>query len=437
MPTFQYEALNGSGQQVKSEIDAGTSDEAISKVRSQGYFVTKIKEKASKKAKSSPGDPQSTATATASPAASSRRKKKKGINDLSINIGNVSLKVLVQFTRQLSTLQDAGLPILRSIKILHQQQKPGLMRDSLDDVATDVEGGTTLSESMSRHPRVFDKLYVNMVQAGETGGVLDVILQRLAEFMEKSQKLRRRLKGAMIYPCVVISFAMLMVSGIMIIVIPKFKKLFAQFKTGLPEITTILVNISYWMAHEYGWAYVLFTPFVIYFFLKLVGKTKPGRYALDVIKLKIPVMGKIISKSTIARFTRTLGTLLAAGVPILEAINITRDTCGNMVYEKALQKVHDAIREGEGFATPLRNARVCDSIVVNMIDVGEETGDMDKMLMKIADNYDEEVDVMVGSMVSILEPIMIVVLGTIVGFIVIAVFYPYIKLLQTMSGGGG
>jgi type IV pilus assembly protein PilC len=167
-----------------------------------------------------------------------------------------------------------------------------------------------------------------------------------------------------------------------------------------------------------------------------VGKTKPGRFVLDVVKLKIPVMGKIIQKSTIARFTRTLGTLLSAGVPILEAINITRDTCGNMVYEKALQKVHDAIREGEGFANPLRNARVCDSIVVNMIDVGEETGDMDKMLMKIADNYDEEVDVMVASMVSILEPIMIVVLGTIVGFIVIAVFYPYIKLLSTMSGGG-
>ena len=436
MPTFQYEALNGSGQQVKAEIDAGTSDEAISKVRSQGYFVTKIREKAAKKgAKSSPGDPTATA-APAAPSAVRRKKKKKGLNELSFSVGKVSQKILVQFTRQLSTLQDAGLPILRSIKILHQQQKPGLMRDALDDVASDVEGGTTLSESFSRHPRVFDKLYVNMVQAGETGGVLDVILQRLAEFMEKSQKLKRRLKGAMIYPAVVISFACLMVTGIMIIVIPKFKKLFAQFKTGLPEITQILINISWWMAHDYGWAWVLGTPFGVYFFIKLVGKTKPGRFVLDVVKLKIPVMGQIIKKSTIARFTRTLGTLLSAGVPILEAINITRDTCGNMVYEKALQKVHDAIREGEGFATPLRNARVCDSIVVNMIDVGEETGDMDKMLMKIADNYDEEVDVMVASMVSILEPIMIVVLGTIVGFIVIAVFYPYIKLLSTMSNGG-
>ena len=188
MPTFQYEALNGSGQQVKAEIDAGTSDEAISKVRSQGYFVTKIREKAAKKtSKSSPGDPTATA-APATPAAARRKKKKKGLNELSFSVGKVSQKILVQFTRQLSTLQDAGLPILRSIKILHQQQKPGLMRDALDDVANDVEGGTTLSESFSRHPRVFDKLYVNMVQAGETGGVLDVILQRLAEFMEKSQK---------------------------------------------------------------------------------------------------------------------------------------------------------------------------------------------------------------------------------------------------------
>ncbi len=439
MATFLYEALNGSGQQVKAEIEAGTSDEAISRVRSQGYFVTKIREKAAKKSsRTSPGDPvsSSAASAAAAIAPARRKKKKKGLNDLSFSIGRVPQKILVQFTRQLSTLQDAGLPILRSIKILHQQQKPGLMRDALDGVGDDVEGGTTLSEAFSRHPRVFDRLYVNMVQAGETGGVLDVILQRLAEFMEKSQKLKRRLKGAMIYPVVVISFAMLMVTGIMIIVIPKFKKLFAQFKTGLPEITQILINVSSWMAHDYGWAWVLGTPFGIYFFLKVVGKTKIGRYIIDVVKLKIPVMGSIIQKSTIARLTRTLGTLLAAGVPILEAIIIARDTCGNMVYEKAMQKVHDAIREGEGFATPLRNARVCDSIVVNMIDVGEETGDMDKMLMKIADNYDEEVDVMVGSMVSILEPIMIVVLGVIVGFIVIAVFYPYIKLLSTMSNGG-
>ncbi|HTV49030.1 MAG TPA: type II secretion system F family protein [Phycisphaerae bacterium] len=431
MPTFQYEALNAAGQSIKAELDAGSSDEAISKIKSQGYFPMKIREKSVKRKKGA-----DTPEAMAAAATSSGKKKKKGFGEISINIGRVSQKLLTQFTRQLSTLQDAGLPILRSLKVLFQQQKPGMMKDTLDSICEAVEGGSTLSEAMSRHPKVFDKLYCNMVQAGETGGVLDIILQRLAEFMEKAQKLKRRLKGAMIYPCVVVSFAILMVTGIMVFVIPKFETLFAQFKTGLPTITVDLMMFSNWMANEYGWAYIISAPFVIWILLKATGKTKPGRLVLDYIRLKIPVMGKIVTKSTIARFTRTLGTLLAAGVPILEAISITRDTCGNMIYERALQKVHDAIREGEGFSTPLRNARVCDAIVVNMIDVGEETGDMDKMLMKIADNYDEEVDVLVSSMVSILEPIMIVVLGGIVGFIVLAVFLPYVKLLQSIGGGG-
>jgi type IV pilus assembly protein PilC len=431
MATFQYEALNAAGQSIKAELEANTSDEAISKIKSQGYFPMKIREKSVKKKKGA-----DTPEAMANAMTTSTKKKKKSFGEISINIGRVSQKVLTQFTRQLSTLQDAGLPILRSLKVLLQQQKPGMMKDTLEGICDSVEGGATLSESMNRHPKVFDKLYCNMVQAGETGGVLDIILQRLAEFMEKAQKLKRRIKGAMIYPAVVISFAVLMVTFIMVFVIPKFQTLFAQFKTGLPEITIVLMQFSNWMANEFGWAYIVSSPFVIWGILKIIGKTRPGRLVLDYVKLKVPVMGKIISKSTIARFTRTLGTLLSAGVPILEAISITRDTCGNMIFENALQKVHDAIREGEGFSAPLRNARVCDAIVVNMIDVGEETGDMDKMLMKIADNYDEEVDVLVGSMVSILEPIMIVVLGGIVGTIVLAVFLPYVKLLQTIGGGG-
>ena len=440
MPTFSYKGLNASGQTIKGDVEAASSDEAISKLRAQGNFLTEPpREKGVKKAKAGKAPAAGTATKEQQQQLSSfsAPKKKKGINDITFTIGKVSRKHLTQFTRQMSTLQDAGLPILRSLKILQQQQKAGLLKNTLETVCGDVEGGITLSESMNRHPKVFDKLYVNMVQAGETGGVLDVILQRLADFMEKAEKLKRRIKGAMIYPIVVVSFAMLMVTGIMIFVIPKFKKLFASFKTGLPEITIMLMNISHWVAKEYGWAYIIGSPFAIYFILKLIGKTGPGRTALDWIKMRIPVMGQIVRKGTVARFTRTLGTLLAAGVPILESINITRDTCGNKIFEKALQRVHDAIREGEGFATPLRNSRVVDSIVVNMIDVGEETGDMDKMLNKIADNYDEEVDVLVTSLVSLLEPIMIVVLGVIVGFIVLAVFLPYIKLLSTVGGGGG
>lgn len=418
MPTFQYEAMNAAGQEVKAEIDAGSPDEAITKIRSQGYFPTKVKEKASKKPK--------VATAAAGPA------NKKSV--MTISFGRVSTKTITQLTRQLSTLQDAGLPILRSLKILWQQQKPGQLKNILDGVANDVESGSTLSEAMSRHPKAFDKLYVNMVQAGETGGVLDVILQRLADFMEKAQRLKRRVIGAMIYPTVVITFSVLIVTGIMIFVVPKFQEIFKDFKTTLPPLTDWLIRISDIIANQYGWAVIFGSPFGIWLLMTLVSKNKTGRRFLDMVKLKLPVIGQIIAKTAIARFTRTLGTLLAAGVPILDALNITRDTVGNMVFEEALQKVHDAIREGESFAAPLRSAKVCDAIVTNMIDVGEETGDLDKMLMKIADNYDEEVDVLVGSLVSLLEPVMVVALGGIVGTIVVALFLPLVKLIQSVSG---
>jgi len=423
MGTFQYEAMNAAGQEVKAEIEAGTADEAIVKIRSQGYFPTKVKEKAAKKQKGGGG----AAAVTSAPA-----KKKGGFN---LSFGGVSTKVITNFTRQLSTLQDAGLPILRSLKILWQQQKPGVLKNVLDQVAGDVESGATLSEAMSRHPKAFDRLYVNMVQAGETGGVLDVILQRLAEFMEKAQRLKRRVIGAMIYPAVVITFSVLIVTGIMIFVVPKFRDIFKDFHTTLPALTQFLMDMSDWIADDYGWLVIFGSPFGLFFGMKLVGKSKLGQKIIDRVKLKLPIMGQIISKTSIARFTRTLGTLLSAGVPILDALNITRDTVGNTVFEAALQKVHDAIREGESFAGPLRQAKVCDSIVSNMIDVGEETGDLDKMLMKIADNYDEEVDVLIGSLVSLLEPIMVVTLGGIVGTIVVALFLPLVKLIQSVSGG--
>jgi type IV pilus assembly protein PilC len=421
MATFQYEAMNAAGQEVKSEIEAGTPDEAIQKIRTQGYFPTKVKEKAAKKGKAG------------APAAGGAAKKKGGGG---FQIGGVSIKAITTMTRQMSTLQDAGLPILRSLKILSQQQKPGLLKTTLETISDDVEGGATLSEAMARHPKAFDRLYVNMVQAGETGGVLDVILQRLAEFMEKAQKLKRRVVGAMIYPSVVICFSLMIVTGIMIFVVPKFKEIFRDFKTTLPLPTEILMRISTFVADQYGWAVIMGLPFGLFVFIKLTGKSKGGRKAIDFLKLKLPILGQIISKTSIARFTRTLGTLLSAGVPILDALNITRDTVGNVIFEDALQKVHDAIREGESFAGPLRAAKVCDSIVTNMIDVGEETGDLDKMLMKIADNYDEEVDVLIGSLVSLLEPIMVVSLGGIVGAIVVALFLPLVKLIQSVSGGG-
>jgi type IV pilus assembly protein PilC len=348
-------------------------------------------------------------------------------------IGGVPRKQLVTFTRQLSTLQDAGLPILRSLQILEQQQKPGLLKAIIGGVADEVEGGGTLSDAMAQYPKAFDKLYVNMINAGEAGGVLDIILSRLADFMEKAAKLKKKVIGAMIYPAVVITIAIGIVSMIMIFVIPKFEQIFKDFKTELPGITKILLSVSRWFANDYGWAYVLFAPIGLILIIKLIRISQGGKYAVDLVKLKVPILGSILAKTAIARFTRTLGTLISAGVPILDAINITKETCGNEVYSKALLKVHDAIREGESMADPLRATKVCDAIVVNMVDVGEETGDLDKMLIKVADNYDNDVDVLVGSLISILEPVMVVVLGLIVGFIVVALFAPMISLIQTVS----
>jgi type IV pilus assembly protein PilC len=421
MPTFAYEAMNSSGQEVKEEIDADSHEDAIRKIRGKGYFPTKVREKAQKKL--------SKKKAAAGGDAAPLQPKRK----MPISIGGVPRKQLVGFTRQLSTLQDAGLPILRSLQILEQQQKPGLLKAIIGGVADEVEGGGTLSDAMAKFPKAFDKLYVNMINAGEAGGVLDLILARLADFMEKAAKLKKKVIGAMIYPCVVISIAVGVVSLIMITVIPKFEGIFRDFKTDLPAITKMLLGISRWFAQDYGWAYVLISPFVFFGLIKLIQLSQGGKYMVDAIKLKIPILGGILGKTAIARFTRTLGTLISAGVPILDAINITKETCGNEVYTRALTKVHDAIREGESMADPLRATKVCDAIVVNMIDVGEETGDLDKMLIKVADNYDNDVDVLVSSLISILEPVMVVVLGCIVGFIVVALFMPMVSLIETIS----
>jgi len=415
MPTFTYEAMNSSGQTVKNELDAATSEDAIAKVRGMGLFPTRIKEKAGRRSGAKGGAPAAAGQTT-------RRR----------SVGKVSKKLLTTFTRQLSTLIDAGLPILRSLRILEQQQKPGMLRIAIRLVADDVEGGATLSEAMARSPKAFDQLYSNMVRAGELGGVLDVILQRLADFMEKSQALRRKVVGAMIYPAAVITFATAIVTFIMMYVIPSFETIFQDMGEKLPVMTRTLIRISAWV-RNFGWVVILCSPLVIWLGFKLLKTSKGGRYAVDNLKLHIPIFGKIVSKTAVARFTRTLGTLLSAGVPILEALNITAETSGNEVYARAINRVHDGIREGESFAAPLRQAKVVEPMVVNMIDVGEETGELDKMLTKVADTYDEEVETLVASLVSLLEPVMVITLGLIVGFIVVSLFMPMVALIQNMS----
>jgi len=418
MPLFQYEAMNAQGQEVKDEIDALSSEEAISKIRNLGYFPTKIREKGGRR----PGR-----GAAAKSSEAMRTKQPRRVR------GKVKIKLLTQFTRQLSTLQDAGLPILRSLRILEQQQRPGTMKAVCGAVADDVEGGATLSEAMARYPRAFNNLYTNMVAAGEAGGVLDLILNRLAEFMEKGQRLKRKVVGAMIYPIAVMTIAGAIVMGIMYFVIPKFEKIFADFGTDLPGPTVILLKLSVWISAQYGWAIVIGSPIAIMFILRIIRLSETGRLILDTIKIKIPLTGQIIAKTSVARFSRTLGTLIAAGVPILDALNITSATSGNEVYRRALTGVHDSIRKGESFSEPLRKARVVDTLVVNMIDVGEETGELDKMLTKVADNYDEEVDVLVGSLVSLMEPIMVIFLGVIMGGIVIALFLPMVTMISEFS----
>ena len=415
MSVFQYTALDAQGVEIKDEIEALSQKEAISKIRNMGYFPTKV----------TVGGGARKAAAKAA----ARPKRRRGAG------GRVKVKHITQFARQLSTLQDAGLPILRSLRILEEQQKSGTFKRIIGYVADDIEGGSTLSEALGKYPRAFDRLLVSMVAAGETGGVLDLILARVADFMEKAQKLKSRVKGAMIYPIVVLSAAFLILLGLMLFVVPSFESALTEMTDGgqLPKITRIVLAVSGWIALQYGWAVLIGVPFAIIFFLRIVRRFWIGRFILDTIKLKVPVVGQLTNKVSVTRWTRTLGTLISAGVPILDAINVTRETAGNEVFAKMLGNVHNSIRQGDTFASPLKQSKTVDSIVCNMVAVGEETGDLDKMLMKVAENFDEQVDVLVGSLMSMLEPIMIVVLGSMVMTIVLAIFAPMIQIITNLS----
>jgi len=426
MPVYQYVAMDTTGHEIKDSIEATSEQEAQTLIRDKGYFVTNITEK-TKGGKGNSSKDTKTVKAKKKAAKKPAGPRKKS----AFTIGGVSSKKLCTFTRQLSTLQDAGLPILRSLRILEGQSKPGVLKNSLINVIEDVESGNTLSEAMAKQPKCFDNLYVNMVKAGEAGGALEVILQRLAEFKERAQSLQRKVKGAMIYPAAVITVATGIVTFIMIYIIPKFKSIFDDFGTELPGMTVALITMSDLIV-----SYFYLIPAIPvggWLFLKIVRKNKTGAFITDWLALRIPILGKILEKATVARTARTLGTLLASGVPILEGLLIARDTSGNVVFVRAFQSIYNAIREGETMAVPLREARICDDMVVNMVDVGEETGALDNMLYKVADVYDEEVSVLVEGLVSLLEPIMVVVLGLIVGFIVIALFLPLIKLLNEIK----
>jgi len=427
MPNFQYVALDSQGVEIKDEIEALSQKEAISKIRNMGYFPTKVRERGAAKGRA--------AKAVARP------KRRYGAG------GKVRVKFVTQFARQLSTLQDAGLPILRSLRILQEQQKSGIFKKVIGYVADDIEGGSTLSEAMGRFPKSFNRLFVNMVAAGETGGVLDLILSRIADFMEKAQKLKSRVKSAMVYPVIVLTAAFTILLLLMTFVIPKFKDVLEEMVEGeLNKVTTTVLGISHWIAYGPdwapriygvpigGWVVLLGTPFIMILLFRMAKQFRIGRLILDTITLKIPIIGQLTSRVAVTRWTRTLGTLIGAGVPILDAINVTRETAGNEVFASMLGNVHNSIRQGDTFASPLRQSKTVDLIVTNMVAVGEETGDLDKMLLKVADNYDEQVDVLVASLMSMLEPIMIIVLGGIVMTIVLSIFLPMIQVIEGLGG---
>ncbi|OHB71706.1 MAG: type II secretion protein F [Planctomycetes bacterium RBG_13_63_9] len=443
MPTYQFEAMDATGQEIKDVVEALNEDEAQATIRQMGYFVTKISIKKARRT-----------------AAEKKAGKGKG---KTFALGGVGSKKLTTFTRQLSILQDAGLPILRSLKILEQQSKPGALKNSLIDVCEEIESGATLSEAMAKCPKAFDRLYVNMIKAGEAGGALEIILQRLAEFQERSQALKRKVKGALVYPITVVVFAVAILTGIMIWIVPAFKDIFADFEVDLPVMTVALIEVSNKVVSF--WYLLPGVPIGVWLFIKLVRKFKPGRYGWDLFILKIPIFGQLVEKNIVARTTRTLGTLVASGVPILEGLHITRETSGNAVFENMFQKVYESIREGETIAQPLKeyskpafhpvtlffwfifiggpigmliymmklNQRIVDDMVVNMVDVGEETGELDVMLYKVADTFDDEVKVLTESLMSLMEPLLIIILGGIVGFIVVALFMPLIQLITELS----
>ena len=430
MPKFNYVAMDSRGKETKGTLEVANQNEAISRLKEMGYFPTKVTEAEKPKADKK-GRPA---------AAPSSGGKRKGIN---ISIpglgGKVKPKILTTFTRQLATLVDAGLPLLRGMRVLEKQERNATLKRIINELAGSIEGGSTFSEALAQHPKVFNRLFVNMVKAGELGGVLEVVLNRLSEFMEKAEKIKGKVKAAMFYPAAVMFVAVTILIILMVFVVPKFQQIFADMLEGkpLPGFTNLVLGISEMIAKNFIMTIV--TVVAVFIVFKLFVRTKFGRKLFDRVKLHLPVLGPVISKVAIARFTRTLGTLISSGVPILQALNIVKETSGNVIIAQAVGSVHESVKEGETITAPLEASRVFPPMVISMVDVGEQTGALPEMLMKIADNYEDEVDNAVSAMTSLLEPIMIVFLAVIVGSIVIALFLPLIMLIDQLGseGGGG
>jgi len=434
MPRFTYMAMDDKGIEKSGAVEAENQVTAINRIREMGLRPTQMKEDGAATKKESKAG--STPAAAAKRAAPSKGGKKVDMNfNLSALWGGsgVKPKTLTIFTRQLATLVDAGLPLLRGLSVLQRQERNPVLKAAVADLAISVESGSTFSEALYQHPKIFNKLYINMVKAGEVGGVLEVVLNRLSQFMEKAEKIKGKVKAAMFYPIAVMFIAVVILAFLMLKIVPKFEEIFRELLGGtpLPDFTRFVLGISSTIKNHF--LLVLGALFGITIAIKMYGRTNNGRLVLDRIKLYLPLFGDLLRKSAIGRFSRTLGTLVASGVPILQSLQIVRDTSGNRVIADAVGKVHDSVKEGESIVQPIEASGVFPPMVVSMIDVGETTGALPDMLMKIADTYDEEVDNAVTAMVSLLEPIMIVFLAVVVGSIVIALFLPMITLITKMG----
>src|SRR5437763_3369543 len=426
MPRFTYIALDSRGQESTGLVEAASTNEAIGQLRQAGYFPTNVYEEGK-----GGGRDGKAAKRAAKAARVSQPRERKGI--VLFQRRKVKPKILMIFTRQVATLIDSGLPLLRGLNVHSKQERDPVLKKTINKLADSVQGGSTFSESLAQYPLIFNDLYVNMVKAGEVGGVLELVLTRLAEFHEKASKIKNKVAAAMVYPLIVMTMAIAIMGFLLVFIVPKFEAIFHDMlgDRPLPAITTFVITISRFVqAH---WLVLIAIIFAVIAGYKFGNRTVPGRSIIDRAKLRFPLFGDVIRKTAISRFSRTLGTLVTSGVPILQALNITRETAGNTVRARAIGQVHEAAKEGESIVQPLDASGAFPPMVVSMIDVGEETGQLPEMLLKIADVYDDEVDNSVAALTAMLEPIMIVFLALVVGTIVIALFLPLISIIQGLQ----
>ena len=406
MAKFKYTAIDASGKQVSGKIDAPNDAQARAKLAAQNLIVSSLAEDGFSLGKKS-------------------SKKSAGYNK------KISGEQLMIFTRQLATLLQAGLPLLRAIQILTDQEKNPAFKTALQNISENIQGGNSLSDALSQYPRMFDRLYINMIRAGEAGGVIDTVLDRLAMFQEKAMKIRKKVKSAMVYPTVVISVAFVIVWVLLTFVVPSFQKMIASQGGTMPPLTQFVMDLGNGLRDH--WFLTIIAIVAVISGLRFIFRNSKTKAVLDRFVFKVPKIGSFVRIVTVSRFARTFGTLMSSGVPILQAMTITRDTLDNVVLREALDRVHDRVRDGDTLAQPLEQTKVFPPMVCSMVQVGEETGQLPEMLNRVADNYDEEVDNAVGALTSVIEPLLIVFLAVVVGTIVVAMFMPIITIIQKMA----